>query len=117
MKEAVLNLGDTVDVIWAPWRIFGTSGHKQQPESIRRGFVHKRPFDMEKKRVFDSGKSFRGNSKSMNRVEKITDLGIHICQYRTGDVLHLMFPNGKIIKMEVIFLNLRQDFFGSILDI
>lgn len=99
LKEAVLNLGDTVDVIWAPWRIFGTSGHKQQPESIRRGFVHKRPFDMEKKRVFDSGKSFRGNSKSMNRVEKITDLGIHICQYRTGDVLHLMFPNGKIIKM------------------
>ena len=94
-----MNLGDTVDVIWAPWRIFGTSGQKKQPETIRRGFLHKRSFESQKKLVGDTGRSFRGFGKSMNRVEKITDLGIHICQYRPGDVLHLMLPNGKIIKM------------------
>ena len=30
LKDALMNLGDTVDVIWAPWRIFGTSGQKKQ---------------------------------------------------------------------------------------
>ena len=98
LRNMVISLDDTIDLIWAPWRIFGTSGHEQHPDSIRRGFVHKRPFETQQIAVCES-QTIRGFGKSISRVKKITDLGIHICQFQQGELLHLMFPDGKTVEI------------------
>lgn len=40
LRSALQKTHDKVDVVYAPWRMFGTSGHVDHPKSLRRDLIH-----------------------------------------------------------------------------
>jgi hypothetical protein len=83
--------------IWVPWRVFGSGGHKKQPPSIRKGFLHMRPFHEQKELAIN--KNVRGNGKSITRVSSIKRLGTHVCSVWTNPEATLT-PDGRYIKKD-----------------
>jgi hypothetical protein len=64
-----------VAALWVPWKMFGSSGLIDQPDSIRRSFVFRESLAEYKVRVGD--KRTAGFGKSLTRTTALTRLGIH----------------------------------------
>ncbi len=43
LKAAIQTLGNTIDLVYSNWIMFGSSGKIEQPKSVREGFVHRWP--------------------------------------------------------------------------
>lgn len=43
LKAAIRTLGDTIDLVYSNWIMFGSSGRTEQPKSVREGFIHRWP--------------------------------------------------------------------------
>lgn len=43
LKAAIRTLGDTIDLVYSNWIMFGSSGRAEQPKSVREGFIHRWP--------------------------------------------------------------------------
>jgi len=78
LKTILRSVDDSVTNVFVPWQIFGSSGHAQQPDSIRKSFTLRIPFDQLRRRAIEHG-NIRGHGKSITRVAPLTMLNIHQC--------------------------------------
>lgn len=93
LRGVVQHVPDTVTEIWAPWRIFGSSGIDRHPVSIRSSFVNR----MSDKRFIDRvlcHENVRGHGKTCTRVSALQRLGIHLCEL---DTRRTLLPDGKTV--------------------
>ena len=86
LTDILRSVPDSCTDIWIPWRIFGSGGHDTQPESIRKGFLHMRPFSIQ-------SHGNRAKAKSITRVSSIINIDIHICHVHHRNT---MTPDGRL---------------------
>lgn len=94
LKNVLRSVDESVTNIFVPWQIFGSSGHVQQPDSIRKSFTLRKPFDQLRCKAIEHG-NIRGHGKSITRVSALKMLNIHQCgrtQYTT------LAPDGTLIQ-------------------
>lgn len=85
---------DTVSEIWAPWRIFGSSGLQMHPPSVREHFTQRMSHPRFVERVQSHGR-VRGHGKTCTRVSALRRLGIHQCEVTGGRTL---LPDGSTVR-------------------
>jgi hypothetical protein len=93
LQGVVRHVPDIVTEIWAPWRIFGSSGIDRHPASIRSSFVNRMSHKRFVARVDRHGR-VRGHGKTCTRVSALRRLGIHQCELETTRTL---LPDGKTV--------------------
>ena len=87
ITDVLHTLPNTCTDLWVPWRIFGSNGHDRQPKSIRKGFIHMRPHEIQQKTINPPQKG-----KSISRISAITAMEIHQCIIPNR---HRITPDGQ----------------------
>ena len=93
IDQYLKTIPDDISQIKIPWKIFGSSGHEKQPESVIKSFVHWKPIHS-KHQVKFKGKVT--GVKSIVRISNIKKLIIH-AHYVNGKTI---LVSGKSCKME-----------------
>lgn len=75
LPQLLSDVPDEVAALWAPWRMFGSNGLVEQPESVRRSFTRRETLLEYKTRVGE--KRVAGFGKSITRTTAMRQLGNH----------------------------------------
>lgn len=84
ISDVLMDINDDVSSIKIPWKMFGSSGHILQPDSIRKHFTYRWSFaDGSSYRLY-SDKIF---CKSIIRSESVIKIGTHTSKLKRGLIL------------------------------
>jgi len=110
MKEYLKDVKPHVHKIYIPWKLFGSSGLKKQPESIIQGFVHRRKFpDKSCHTCYDT----LVDKKTIVRGKWLKKIGVH--NSVTVDT-HIITPdNNDILKDDFYHTNTEEKLKNSFL--
>lgn len=83
ISDYLKTLGTEVSAVYIPWKLFGSSGQKKQPRSVRRTFLHRAHYE--------DGCSGQGMarpnrifSKYIVRCSAVKKLYVHFCMVSSG---------------------------------
>ena len=83
ISEYLRSLDDEVSAVYIPWKLFGSSGQKRQPASVRKSFLHRTHYSNGAQRQ-GMPKPNRIFSKYIVRCCAVDQLHIHYCSLRQG---------------------------------
>ena len=84
VRDILHGIADSCTDIWIPWILFGSSGNIRQPESVRKGFIHRRDYRTNELLL---------QGKSISRTDSIAFFHQHSCEISNKVT---MTPDGKL---------------------
>jgi hypothetical protein len=100
IKDYLITLDDSISSVFVPWKIFGSNGYKQQPESVIKSFTKRLNYD---KNIHFQGVIIHNGlkydfHKSITRTKYLINIDIH--SHNTSSSNNITSDNVKVLKNE-----------------
>lgn len=102
IKDYLNSLDENISQIHIPWKMFGSSGHREQPKSVIQNFTWREIYDKPKKK----------ECKCIMRGNQLEKLQIHYSFLKKNKSAREIFSDNSIVKEKnsPFFENLTEDF-------